>query len=112
LIATFCWSEQTRVKVAIIKDAAQIANTNDLVKDHIHTVVGDLGTPYRTCSTSFIHKLLKIEIPGARVLRVIIFDSPKQLAECLDEEKMVIAFSDCFTCESFLCYLGLALTWW
>ena len=105
LIAKFYWPQQTRVsEVDVIKKAAQIGETNNLVKDRIPTIVGNIDPPHVTCSTSLIREFLGLDTAGARVLRVIIFRRLKEL-KYLDEEDMLIAFLDCFFCRLVLRFL-------
>ena len=99
LIAKFSWPEETRLsEVDVIKKAMEIAESNDLVKNHIPTMLGDLDPPYITCSTSIIRTFLDLDVTGARVLRVILFRRLKEI-KYLDEEDMLIAFLDCFFCK-------------
>ena len=99
LIAKFSWPEETRLsEVDVIKKAKEIAESNDLVKNHIPTMFGDLDPPFITCSTSVIREFLGLGATGARVLRVILFRRLKEI-KYLEEEDMVIAFLDCFFCK-------------
>jgi hypothetical protein len=113
LIAKFSWPEETRVsEVEVINKAMEIAESNDLVKNHIPTMFGDLDPPYITCSTSVIRQFLGFGVTGARVLRVILFRRLKEI-RYLDEEDMLIAFLDCFFCEFLLVvFCAIALIRW
>ncbi|KAF9779220.1 hypothetical protein BJ322DRAFT_1214326 [Thelephora terrestris] len=59
LVAKFYWLEQTQIsKVDVTNDAAQTGNTNNLVKDHIHTIMGQTDPPCVMCLTSLIQVFL------------------------------------------------------
>jgi hypothetical protein len=99
LIVKFSWPKETRKsEVEFIEKARRIGETNELVKDHIPTIVGHMDPPYLTCATSLIRQFLGLETVGARVLRVIAFHRLKEIKH-LDEEDMLIAFLDSFFCK-------------
>ena len=100
-IVKFSWPEETRVSEAeIIEKAKRIGEGNDLVRDHIPEMLGNIDPPYMTCSTKIIRTFLGLDTAGARVLRVIAFSRLREL-RYLDEEDMLMAFLDCFFCEVF-----------
>lgn len=107
LAVKFSWPRKSREsEVKFIEKAKEIGQSNNLVKDHIPTVVGHLEPAYFTCSTRPIRQFLGLDFTGERVLRVIAF---RRLLEIkfLDEEDMLIAFLDCFFCrfpQQFLRY--------
>jgi hypothetical protein len=105
LVVKFSWPNETRAsEVTFIEKAREIGETNDLVKDHIPTMLGHIDPPFLTCSTKFIREFLGLGDEGARVLRIIVFRRLEEI-KLLDNEDMLIAFLDCFFCESFLRFL-------
>jgi hypothetical protein len=99
LIVKFSWPKETRKsEVEFIEKATKIGETNELVKDHIPTIVGHMDPPFLTCSTSLIRQFLGLTTVGARVLRVIAFHRLKEIKH-LGEEDMLIAFLDNFFCK-------------
>jgi hypothetical protein len=101
LVAKFSWPEETREnEVVLIDMATDIGSTNDLVKDHLPTVIYHIDPPHLTCSTRIIRTFLCLDTAGARVLRVIVFTRLKEI-KYLDEKNMLIAFFDTFFCEFF-----------
>lgn len=114
MIVKFSWPRKSREsEVKFIKEARKIGATNDLVKDHVPTILGHLDPTYITCSTRPIREFLGLKVDGERVLRVIVF---RRLTEIkfLDEEHMLIAYLDCFFCEFLSLSLRhlMALTLW
>jgi len=96
LIVKFSWPYETRVsEVKIVEMAREIGETNDLVKDHIPTMLGHVDPSYLTCSTKPIRDFLGLNTDGARVFRVILFRRLQEI-KFLDETHMLIAFLDCF----------------
>ena len=99
LIVKFSWPRSRESKVKFIEEAREIGESNDLVKNHIPTMVDNSDPPYVTCSTRPIRQFLGLKAEGERVLRVIAFHRLREI-KFLDEEDMMIAFLDCFFCKS------------
>ena len=102
LVLKSFWPHKSRASEAdFIMRVMEIGGENELVKNHIPTMLGHMDPPYLACSTATIRRFPGLDTKGERVLRIILFRRLREI-KFLGSDDMLVAFLDCFFCKFML----------